>query len=243
MALAVHENVFRFSHIGQIEIPQDSDCRQCSGLLPRRWGAPSFGAKYDRRKGLASTVTIERNHISRTLPALALAACSLVQGASVAQEPHAAPIASIYTDISPRECKLLKVETESGGSARDCRGPTGYRLIIEDDDSRMSATVVAPSGEKHPLDYWRVITPYFSSLGSKAEWRVSRREGKALPTALIIRVHANQNSETSKVTSYLAVAKITSQEICVTDRIKPGPAANEEARHAADVSANKPCLQ
>src|SRR5260370_1388623 len=130
MALAVHENVFRFSHIGQIEIPQDSDCRQCSGLLPRRWGAPSFGAKYDRRKGLASTVTIERNHISRTLPALALAACSLVQGASVAHEPHAAPIASIYTDISPRECKLLKVETESGGSARDCRGPTGYRLII-----------------------------------------------------------------------------------------------------------------
>ena len=82
-----------------------------------------------------------------------------------------------------------------------------------------------------------------SSLGGKAEWRVTRREGKVLPTALIIRVHANENPETSKVTSYLAVAKITSREICVTDRIKPGPAANEEARRAADVSANKPCRQ
>jgi len=161
----------------------------------------------------------------------------------MAQEPNAAPIASIYTGISSRECKLLKVETESGGSAQDCRGPAGYRLIIEDDDSRMSATVVTPSGEKRSLNYWWVITPHFSSLGSKAEWRVTRRGGKVRPTALIIRVHANQSSETSKVTSYLAVAKITSREICVTDRIKPGPAANEEARHAADVSASKPCLQ
>src|SRR5258707_10359620 len=218
MALAVHENVFRFSHIGQIEIPQDSDCRQCSGLLPRRWGAPSFGAKYDRRKGLASTVTIERNHISRTLPALALAACSLVQGASVAQEPHAAPIASIYTDISPRECKLLKVETESGGSARDCRGPTGYRLIIEDDDSRMSATVVAPSGEKHPLDYWRGITPPFFSPCRKAEWGRLRRGGRGLPPPLKITVHANKNPQTRKETSYFPGGKKNYTEIFVSKR-------------------------
>jgi hypothetical protein len=106
----------------------------------------------------------------------------------------------------------------------------------------MSATVVTPGGEKHPLDYWSVISPYFSTLSNKAEWRVTRRDGKVLPIALIIGVSAS-DPETSKVTSYLAVAKITSREICVTDKIKPGPTANEEARRAADVSANKPCLQ
>jgi hypothetical protein len=43
--------------------------------------------------------------------------------------------------------------------------------------------------------------------------------------------------------SYLAFAKITSNEICVTDKISPGPKANEDARRAADAAASKPCLK
>jgi|SRR5215813_8665722 len=195
---------------------------------------------------------IERNRISKTLAALALAVCSVPLGTLRAQEPRnrephgqgaAGPIGSVHTDISSRECKLLKADKKLGSSTQDCPGPAGYRLIVEDDDSRMSATVVAPNGEKHPLDYPRTVTPHFSNLGGKIEWRVMRREGKVLPAGVIIRVNANENPETSKVTSYLAVAKITSREICVTDKIKPGPAANVEARHAADISASKPCLQ
>jgi hypothetical protein len=39
------------------------------------------------------------------------------------------------------------------------------------------------------------------------------------------------------------VSKITATEICVTDKILPGPKANEDARRAADTAATKPCLK
>jgi hypothetical protein len=201
-------------------------------------------------------MTIERSHTAGTLRVLALVACNLLPAASMAQEPQspesrgkdaAAPISSVYTDISPQACKTLESghpDEPGAGYAGECRGPAGYKLIIEEDDDRSSATVVTPDGDKHPLDYWQVITPSFSSLGNKAEWRVTRRQGRVFPTALIIRVNASEvSADTSKITSYLAVAKITSGEICVTDRIKPTPAANDEARRAADVSVKKPCLQ
>src|SRR5262249_17542257 len=181
--------------------------------------------------------------MNRIVPVVGLFVLAFFPLASESQNPLnrdvEARTSSIYTDISPRGCQLVKVHTESGGSVQECPGPAGYKLFIEDDDSRMSATVVTPEGQRHPLNYWQVITHNFSSLGAKAEWRVTRRQGKTVPTALIIRVNAIENPDTSSATSYLAVAKITDREICVTDKIKPGPAANEEARRAADASANK----
>lgn len=63
-----------------------------------------------------------------------------------------------------------------------------------------------------------------------------------MPKALIVRVNASENPEKPNVkTSYLAVAKITPQEICVTDKVAPGPKMNEEARMAADSAAARPC--
>jgi hypothetical protein len=61
---------------------------------------------------------------------------------------------------------------------------------------------------------------------------------------LIVRVNASENQEDpNKKSSYLAVAKITPQQVCVTDKIAPGATANEEARRAADASSSKPCLK
>jgi hypothetical protein len=106
-------------------------------------------------------------------------------------------------------------------------------------DVRMSIDVITPDGTAHELNYWSVITSGFSSLGPRAEWRM--RGGR--PIALIVRVNASENPENaSQLTSYLAVAKITPREICVTDRIAPAPNANEAARTAADSSAGRPCL-
>jgi len=84
----------------------------------------------------------------------------------------------------------------------------------------------------------------FSTVGPRAEWRMARQNGKLAPVALIIRYNANEDPEKpQKVNSYLVVAKITSAEICVTDKILPGPKANEEARRAADIASTKPCLK
>lgn len=155
----------------------------------------------------------------------------------------AAP-SSIYTNLSESSCKTIKVDEETGSSVQRCAGVAGYKLQVEDDDLRQSVTVITPNGKKHPLNYWQVITSAFSSVGDKAEWRVERRGGKTVPTALIVRVNASENPDApDQKTSYLAVAKITPNEICVTAKIKGGPSANAEARRAADASANQPCLQ
>jgi hypothetical protein len=109
---------------------------------------------------------------------------------------------------------------------------------------RESITVISPNGKKHPLEFWNVIGSGFSNVGQKAEWRVIKKNGKIVPIALIIRFNVTENAaDSTKDTSYLAVAKITPQKICVTDKIPPSATANEEARAAADSSADKPCLE
>ena len=73
---------------------------------------------------------------------------------------------------------------------------------------------------------------------------MAMQKGKRAPVALIIRYNASEDPEQpNKLSSYLAVSKITPTEICVTDKISPGPKANDDARRAADSAATKPCLQ
>src|SRR5947209_8807726 len=149
------------------------------------------------------------------------------------------PVTSVYSSLSG--CKLITRGHDS--STQACRGFGGYNLRLEYGDSRESITVISPNGQKHPLELWNVISSGFSSVGKKAEWRVTRRNGRLVPIALIVRFDASTDpSDSTKVTSYLAVAKITPQKICVTDKIAPGATANEDARRAADASADKPCL-
>jgi len=104
------------------------------------------------------------------------------------------PIDSIYTDLAPDRCKTVKVDKENSGSAQQCAGVAGYSLLVEDADARQSVTVLAPDGKRHPLDYWRVITTAFSTVGDKAEWRVKGER----PVALIVRVFANENPDSRR---------------------------------------------
>jgi hypothetical protein len=156
----------------------------------------------------------------------------------------APPITSVYSSLSG--CKMVKTGQGQGEdwSVMACRGIAGYSLQLEYGDARESITVFSPDRKKHPLELWQVISSGFSSVGQKAEWRVTTKNGKQVPLALIVRFNASENPEdSSKVTSYLVVAKITPQKICVTDKIAPGATQNEEARRAADASADKPCIE
>ena len=105
--------------------------------------------------------------------------------------------------------------------------------------------MVGPDKKEYPLDYWNVITRSFSSLGKKAEWRVVKRKGRVIPVALVVRVYASEqeNLESPRKTSYLAIAKITPEKVCVIDKIDASMDANERARQVADNSANKECLK
>lgn len=153
-------------------------------------------------------------------------------------------ISSVYSDLAAARCRTIEVDEEVGGSVQRCAGKGGYQLLVLDDDSRQSITVIDPSGKEHPLDFWEVITGAFSSVGNKAEWRVSTLNGKLTPHALIVRVNATEDPEhPQRFRSYLAVAKITTSEICVTHKISGGARGNVAARRAADGSAKSPCLK
>lgn len=151
-------------------------------------------------------------------------------------------INSLYTSLT--KCKLIYFRQEGGGqSIQNCPGVAGYALRLEDADIRMSVTVVDPRGKRYPLDFYEVVSTHPSEVGKKAEWRVIKDKQKITPVALIVRLDVTEEPETGKRTSYLIVSKITKDEICVTDKIPPGPDANLEARRAADASAGKPCLK
>ena len=152
---------------------------------------------------------------------------------------------SVYTPLDTKKCRTLQSSSSEGGSYFGrCPGISGYTLLLAEDDLRQTITVVTPRGTKHSLELWQVVSGGFSSLGPKAEWRMSRQKGKLVPVALIVRYNASENPEDSnKTTSYLAVAKITAKEICVTDKISPGASANEDARRAADAATTKACLK
>jgi len=176
------------------------------------------------------------------LPVLAVAhqAPTTAVGAS-----HAlAAIVSVYTDLSENVCTTLEYNEQEASSTQACEGTHGYRLLVLDGDARQSVTIIAPDGREHPLDYWSVITGGFSALGEQAEWRVLGADEAATPIALIVRVNAEEFEDDggTRTVSYLAVAKITSDGSCVTDRIAPGPEQKERARQAADTSADRSCL-
>ena len=151
---------------------------------------------------------------------------------------------SVYTSLGGRDCKTISTHEEGAQSTQRCAGVGGYGLLVEDFDSRMDVTVVAPGGKKYVLNYGQVVTTGFSSVGEKAEWRVKRQGKRVVPVALIVRLNASEDgAHPEKTTSYLTVAKITPGQICVTDKIAPAANANDEARRAADTAASRPCIE
>ena len=162
---------------------------------------------------------------------------------SVSARVHAQTNQSIYTSLDPKQCKKVRT-IESGDYEGRCPGVAGYSLLVVEGDLRQNITVITPQKKQHSLELWNVVSSAFSSLGPRAEWRVTKKEGKVAPYALIVRYNASEDVEhPDKLTSYLAVAKITSSSICVIEKIPPDAKANELARVAADSAAEKPCLQ
>lgn len=153
-------------------------------------------------------------------------------------------IESVYTDLTTAKCRTIKQTDDEGGSYRgECAGVGGYKLEVLEGDLRQSINVIAPNRKKFELNLWTTVSGAFSSLGEKAEWRITRNGKKITPTALIVRYNASENPEKPEQTvSYLAIAKITKNAACVTDVVKPtAKNQNAEARRLADASANKSC--
>lgn len=176
---------------------------------------------------------------------IAIRTCAFLCLLAVVATAAAQTNKSMYTSLAEKQCRKIKsAEAGDDGYEGRCRGVAGYALLLSEGDLRQNITVITPKGAKHSLELWDVISGGFSSVGPKAEWRMSTQNGKQTPVALIVRYNASENpDQPDKLTSYLAVSKITATEICVTDKILPGPNANEDARRAADTATTKPCLK
>src|SRR5690348_14464126 len=80
-----------------------------------------------------------------------LAPCTIIFVLAIsanAQSPE-----SLYTSLSSKSCKTLKVDKESESSVQSCPGIAGYKLLVEEGDLRQSITVVTAKGTKHELNY------------------------------------------------------------------------------------------
>jgi len=152
---------------------------------------------------------------------------------------------SVYTPLGDKDCRKIKsAEAGDDGYEGRCPGTAGYSLLLSEGDLRQNITIITPKGTQHSLDLWSVVSGGFSSVGPKVAWRLASQEGKLVRVALIVRYNASEDPESpNKITSYLAVAKISPTTICVTDKISPSATANEDARRAADASATKSCLK
>ena len=168
-----------------------------------------------------------------------LSCCALISFSAVAAPD------SVYTSLDQKDCRILH-EDDQGATSR-CPAIGGYQLLVESGDIRESITIVDPKGKKYPLNFWDTVSNAPSNVSKKAEWRVTRQNGKVVPQALIVRLlvttYNDKTGDFNPANSILAVAKITPQGICVTDSIPAGPNANEKARTAADASAGKACLK
>jgi hypothetical protein len=178
-----------------------------------------------------------------TLSLLLLSGFSATDGDPAVRSKAA--IESIYTDLGAGSCrKEIDKNDPNETPYQVCPGVSGYALIVRRVDAgRQSIDVVDSAQRVFPLDFHEFVTRHMSTLDGKAEWRVATKDGREVPIALIVRVQAREdNDNPEKVTrSYFAVAKVSPNEACVTDRITEGAQSEAEVRSAADSAQERQC--
>ena len=196
----------------------------------------------------STAVNRSRAHISWsivgviTLSILLSGGLGALGNSSVQSKPA---IESIYTALDAKSCrKKIDKNDPNETPFQVCPGVAGYALIVRlVDAGRQSIDVVNSAQRVFPLDFQEFVTRHMSNLEGKAEWRVTTKNGKKAPIALIVRVQAREdNDNPERVTaSYFAVAKITRNKVCVTDRIIIGAQSEAAVRSAADSAQQRQC--
>jgi hypothetical protein len=178
-----------------------------------------------------------------TMTSLLLSGCTGREGTPSAASNDA--IQSIHTELKTESCTKEPDKTDPNETPYlVCPGVAGYKLIVRRVDAGRKSIDVVDAGQRvFPLNYQEVVTRHMFTLGDEAEWRVTTRDGRQVPIALAVRVRAREdNDHPEKVTrTYLAVAKITPSETCVTDSIPEGTKPDDELRRAVDGAQGRRC--
>jgi hypothetical protein len=174
---------------------------------------------------------------------LLMSGCLAADGDAAVQSKAA--IESVYTALDAGSCrKEIDKKDPNETPYHVCPGIAGYTLILRlVDAGRQSIDVMHSPQRVFPLDFHEFITRHMSNLDGNAEWRVAIKDGKRVPIALIVRVQAREdNDNPERVThSYFAVAKVTPNKVCVTDRIIVGAQPEAHVRSTADSAQERQC--
>src|SRR4051812_39138596 len=184
------------------------------------------------------------------LSAWLMTSCSQpARSQTVAQSPAAgaAAVRWVKTDLAAKACRQESDKSDPNETPYlVCPGIGGYSLTVRRVDAgRRSIDVVDSQRHVSALNYQEVVTRSMFALGPQAEWRVVDRDGRQTPTALVVAVRAHEDrDDPEKVTrTYLAVAKITGTESCVTDRVVEGSRTEAEVHAIADAATGKACAR
>jgi hypothetical protein len=145
---------------------------------------------------------------------------------------------SNYTLIQEKDCTTIK--TDQIGSIQSCPGVGDIEVKVIETDLRQSITL-SRNGTDYPLNFWETVSPNFSELGTKIEWRYKKSNKSNDPIALITRLNVSENPG-RPMTSYLVIVKITTDQICVIGKLPPQNEQNQKARVIAEQSAGMSCL-
>ena len=173
-----------------------------------------------------------------------LRTCILASALALLSTP-AQSAASLYTDLYGKGCKVIETDKGSGATTRRCAGVGGYSLLVHEANAQTSIDIVTPTQQVYPLEYWEVVTPGLASVGRKAEWRVELRHGRAVPTALLVRLDTASDEVSGprmKEGAIITAARIERDGACVVYQGNgTAKTADPSARGAASDRALK-CL-
>ncbi|MFL6658458.1 MAG: hypothetical protein ACJ8GW_10330 [Massilia sp.] len=152
---------------------------------------------------------------------------------------------SRFSDLYGKHCTALAGEPESGISTRRCSGVAGYSLLIHEAHAQTTVDIVTPAQVVYPLQLWEVVTPGLAYVGRKAEWRMGMRGGRAVPTALLLRLDTrNPQSEGPRLAggAILTASRIAADGACVVYQGSATPRQADALARAAVQDGRRHCL-
>ena len=147
---------------------------------------------------------------------------------------------SSYTSINQKDC--ITLDSDNMGSLQECESFLDIGVKVIEGDIRQSI-ILTRNKKEYDLAFWSTVSPAFSSLGLKIEWRHEQGKPENIK-GMIVRFEASDDADNiEKVSSYLVVIKIMNNKICVVAKITPQKEQNEIAREILDSTEELPCLK
>lgn len=149
-------------------------------------------------------------------------------------------LTSSYSSIDQRDCVTL--DSDNLGSVQECEpfGHIGVKVI--EGDMRQSI-VLMQNRKEYDLDFTKLFSASFPTLGSQIEWRHELGKPENVK-GMIVKLDVHDTYDNfAKVHSYLLVAKIMKQKICLVAKILPQRHQNKLAREILDRNKPLPCLK